>query len=250
MNDVANPVTISESSEQQPLPPLVIAIDGPSGSGKSSTARGVAKRLGLSFLDTGAMYRAVTVAYLRSSLDATMTDEIAALADQVELTVDDDPESPGISLDGEDVTFVIREPQISQHVSLVATNPHVREVLTDQMRALIEAADQRIVVEGRDITTVVWPRAEVRVLLVADPAARIARRQAELEGVAVEQVTDQVVRRDRDDSTVSEFGTPADGVTLVDSTHLNLEQVIDHVCSLVPTELLAPNTGQPTPPTE
>ncbi|MGD7731643.1 (d)CMP kinase [Propionibacteriaceae bacterium G57] len=215
---------------------LVVAIDGPSGSGKSSTARGVAQRLGLAYLDTGAMYRAVTVAYLRSGLQPDQTEQIAALADAVELTVTDDPEAPAISLDGTDVSDEIREPRVSQHVSIVATNTHVRDVLTDQMRALVEAADQRIVVEGRDITTVVWPQAEVRVLLVADPRARMARRQAELDGKLNDaDAHDQIVRRDRDDATVSEFATPADGVTLIDSTHLNLEQVIDHICSLAPT---------------
>lgn len=232
MNFVAQP----QVETQQPEPALVIAIDGPSGSGKSSTSRGVAQRLGLSFLDTGAMYRAVTVAYLRAGLEPDQTEAIERLVDEVELTVADDPEAPAIALDGEDVTAEIREPRVSQHVSVLATNAHVRQVLTDQMRALIEAADQRIVVEGRDITTVVWPDAQVRVLLVADAQARIRRREAELAGaVSTDEVHDQVVRRDRDDATVSEFATPAEGVTLVDSTHLNLEQVIDAICSLAPT---------------
>lgn len=232
MNFVAQP----QVETQQPEPALVIAIDGPSGSGKSSTSRGVAQRLGLSFLDTGAMYRAVTVAYLRAGLQPDQTEAIERLVDEVELTVTDDPEAPAIALDGEDVTAEIREPRVSQHVSVLATNAHVRQVLTDQMRALIEAADQRIVVEGRDITTVVWPDAQVRVLLVADAQARIRRREAELAGaVSTDEVHDQVVRRDRDDATVSEFATPAEGVTLVDSTHLNLEQVIDAICSLAPT---------------
>ncbi len=150
MTDVEYPKVENES--------LVVAIDGPSGSGKSSTARGVAQRLGLAYLDTGAMYRAVTVAYLRSGLRPDQSDDIAALVDQVELTVTDDPDAPAIEVDGEDVSAAIREPRVSQHVSVIATHPHVREVLTDQMRALIEAADHRIVVEGRDITTVVWPR--------------------------------------------------------------------------------------------
>lgn len=230
MNDVAYPQV-----ETQPQA-LVVAIDGPSGSGKSSTSRGVAQRLGLAYLDTGAMYRAVAVAYLRAGLQPDQAEAIAELVDRLELTVTDDPDAPAIALDGEDVSAEIREPRVSQHVSVVATNAHVREVLTEQMRALIDAADQRIVVEGRDITTVVWPEAEVRVLLVADPQARIRRREAELAGAAsTAEVHDQVVRRDRDDATVSEFATPAAGVELIDSTHLNLEQVIDAICRLVPT---------------
>ena len=231
MTHVAQP----QNETQQPEPALVIAIDGPSGSGKSSTSRGVAQRLGLAYLDTGAMYRALTVAYLRAGLAPDQTEAIERLADEAELTVTDDPEAPGIALDGQNVSVEIREPRVSQHVSILATNVHVRQILTDQMRALIEAADQRIVVEGRDITTVVWPDAEVRVLLVADPQARVRRREAELAGAAsADEVHDQVVRRDRDDATVSEFATPAEGVTLIDSTHLNLEQVIEKICSLAP----------------
>ncbi|WP_203566940.1 (d)CMP kinase [Aestuariimicrobium ganziense] len=215
--------------------PLVVAIDGPSGSGKSSTARGLAQRLGLGYLDTGSMYRAVAVAYLESGLAADEVEAIGYLASQVRIEVGTDPARPTTAVDGVDVTATIREPRISQHVSVVATNLEVRRVLTDQMRRLISDHDEGIVVEGRDITTVVWPQAQVRVLLVADPAARIRRREAELAGAAsTDEVTDQVVRRDHDDATVSQFETPADGVTLIDSTHLSLDEVIEAICALVP----------------
>ena len=138
MQNVAHPPSIE--TDEMTERPLVIAIDGPSGSGKSSTARGVASKLGLSYLDTGSMYRAIAVAYLQRELTPEQTDAIEALVDESELTILDDPQAPGILLDGQDITQTIREPRVSQHVSIVATNPHVREVLTDQMRALIDAA--------------------------------------------------------------------------------------------------------------
>ena len=211
----------------------VIAIDGPSGSGKSSTSRGVAQKLGLAYLDTGSMYRAIAVAWLDTDIPATDSDAIAGLAERTELAVGTDPASPTIAIDGRDVTAEIREPRVAERVSVVATNLGVRRILTDQMRAIIESSGRRIVVEGRDITTVVAPDADVRVLLVADPAARIARRQAELDpSVTADQVTDQVIRRDRDDSTVSQFEQPAEGVTLVDSTYMSLPEVVDHIAAM------------------
>lgn len=213
---------------------LLIAIDGPSGSGKSSTSRGVASTLGLAYLDTGSLYRAAAVAYIESGLDASQTDEIVALVTATTIVPGTDPEKPSTTVDGRDVTDVIRDPAVSAKVSTVATIPAVRSWLNDQFRAIIDAHQRRIVVEGRDITTVVAPDADLRILLVADPAARIARRQAELGGaVDVAAVTDQVVRRDRDDSTVSQFEKPAEGVELVDSTYMNLAEVIDTICAKV-----------------
>lgn len=213
---------------------LVIAIDGPSGSGKSSTARGVARRLQLDFLDTGSMYRALTLAYLNSGLSPDDRGGVSALLSH-ELMVGTDPVRPTVSLDEVDVTELIREPRVSQAVSVLATNLTIRDGLTRQMRDIIAGSVRGIVVEGRDITTVVYPQATVRVLLVADPKARMARRGAQLQGAASQaDLADQVLRRDRDDATVSEFATPAPGVTLIDSTHLDLEQVIDAIVGLVP----------------
>ncbi|MFC7623875.1 (d)CMP kinase [Microlunatus sp. GCM10028923] len=214
---------------------LVIAIDGPSGSGKSSTSRGVAERLGLAYLDTGAMYRAVTWLALDRGLDRTDAATVAGTIAHARLDIATDPTAPTISVDGTDVTTAIRDPRVSQAVSSVATNLAVRKDLIARQQAIIAAAEPGIVVEGRDITTVVAPEAPVRVLLVADPAARVARRQAELgDRVDHEAVTDQVIRRDRDDSTVAQFTDAAPGVTVVDSTDLTLEQVIDVICGLVP----------------
>lgn len=216
---------------------MIIAIDGPSGSGKSSTARGVAKRLGLAYLDTGAMYRAVAAEFLHSGLAPDDTDGIRSLAYAADLRIATSPDEALVRINGRDVTEEIREPEISASVSVVATVPAVREHLTKLMRQAIAAHHQRIVVEGRDITTVVAPDADVRVLLVADPQARVARRAAELAGKADEAaVTDQVIRRDRDDSTVSNFTDAAEGVVVIDSTFLDLEQVIQRVVALTGLE--------------
>lgn len=211
----------------------MIAIDGPSGSGKSSTARGVAQRLGLAFLDTGAMYRAATWLVLHSDVDAGDTDTVADLIRAARIDITLDPAAPSIAINGTDVTEGIREPVVSAAVSSVATNLAVRADLVARQREVIDGAAQGIVAEGRDITTVVAPDAPVRVLLVADPAARVARRQAELgQRVTSADVTDQVIRRDRDDSTVAAFTEAAEGVVVVDSTHKTLAEVIDAITAL------------------
>ena len=213
----------------------MIAIDGPSGSGKSSTARGVAQKLGLAFLDTGAMYRAATWLVLHSEVAAEDIDAVAELVQHAQIDITLDPAAPTITINGHDVTEAIREPVVSAAVSSVATNLAVRADLVARQQAIIAAAEQGIVAEGRDITTVVAPDAPVRVLLVADPAARVARRQAELgQKVSSADVTDQVIRRDRDDSTVAAFTEAAEGVEVVDSTHLTLSEVIDVIADLVP----------------
>jgi cytidylate kinase len=227
-----------------PAPPLVIAIDGPSGSGKSSTSRGVADRLGLEFLDTGAMYRAATWLVLREGIDRTDAVAVAQVIASAELSIDLDPLHSTIAINGTDVTAAIRDPEVSAAVSSIATNLEVRADLVGRQRRYIQQTQAGIVAEGRDITTVVAPDAPVRVLLVADPAARVARRHAELgEKVDAAAVTDQVIRRDRDDSTVAQFESAAPGVKVVDSTYLTLDQVIEAICALVPAIFLS----QPRP---
>jgi CMP/dCMP kinase len=217
---------------------IVVAIDGPSGSGKSSVARGVASRLGLRFVDTGAMYRALTWWALSLGVDLADTDRVAALARELPLRLGTDPADPHVYVDGNDVGDAIRLPEISAAVSAVATNLGVREELVRRQRAL--AAEGGVVVEGRDITTVVAPDAPVRVLLTASEAARLARRAREVHGsddeAALEATRDQVLRRDADDSTVATFTVAADGVTVVDSSHLTLEETIEAVLTLVPAE--------------
>lgn len=215
---------------------LVIAVDGPSGSGKSSTSRAVAQRLGLAYLDTGSMYRAITCAVVNRGLDpAADPQAVIDLVRGGHLELSTVPGIERVVIDGDDVTAQIREPATSAHVSSVATIQPVRDLLIDRMRAIVAECGHRIVVEGRDITTVVCPDAQLRVLLVADPAARVARRSAELKGsVGMDQVTDQVIRRDHDDAAVSSFQAPAPGVEVIDSTFLTLHQVVDTVISLVP----------------
>jgi len=219
---------------------LVIAIDGPSGSGKSSTARGVAERLGLAFLDTGAMYRAITWLALQEGLDLDDQAAVADLLAHASMEIDQDPRCPAIAINGVDVSEAIRAPEVSAAVSAVATNLNIRADLVARQKKLIAEAVDGIVAEGRDITTVVAPEADVRVLLVADPAARVARRHAELteHQMDVDAVTDQVIRRDRDDSLVAEFESAAPGVHVVDSTFLSLEEVIETICAFVPVRVL------------
>ena len=216
--------------------PLVIAIDGPSGSGKSSTARGVAEKLGLAFLDTGAMYRAITWLALQEGVDLDDRAAVADLLTHASMEVDMDPRRPAIAINGVDVSEAIRAPEVSAAVSAIATNLDVRADLVARQKKLIADAASGVVAEGRDITTVVAPDADVRVLLVADPAARVARRHAELaeHEMDVDDVTDQVIRRDRDDSVVAEFESAAPGVHVVDSTSLSLEEVIEMICAFVP----------------
>jgi len=213
------------------MQPLVIAIDGPSGSGKSSTSKLVATRLGLAYLDTGSMYRAIALGAMQAGI-LDDRDAVVAFAKQAKLDVGTDPTAPTIAVDGVDVTAEIRDPQVSASVSKVAVIPQVRATLTAQMRQIVAAAAAGVVLEGRDATTVITPGADVRVLLVADAQARMTRRNAELGGLNQSDLTDQVVRRDRDDATVSQFETPAPGVTVIDSTNLTLDQAADAVIAL------------------
>ena len=214
--------------------PLVIAIDGPSGSGKSTTSRAVAKALGLEYLDTGAMYRAVTVAFLDAGVASTDAAGIIGATLDAELEVSTDPDDQWIRVNGRDVTAEIREQRTSANASAVATLPECRADMGARQRAIIAAAPNGIVAEGRDITTVVAPDADVRLLLTADPEIRMARRKADLGGaIDNEALRDQVLRRDADDSTLVNFTTAADGVTHLDCTYLTLPQTIDAVLELV-----------------
>ncbi len=211
---------------------LVIAIDGPSGSGKSSAARGVATRLGLGYLDTGAMYRAVTCAFLDAGVDPSDTAGLIASTLGAELEISTDPSDRWVRVNGADVTERIREQEVSSVVSAVATLPECRADLVARQRAIIDAAPSGIVAEGRDITTVVAPDADLRVLLTADPEVRMARRRRELGEVDADALADQVLRRDADDSKLVNFTTAADGVVHLDGTYLTLEETIDAIAGM------------------
>ncbi len=213
---------------------LVIAVDGPSGSGKSTTARGIATRLGLRYLDTGAMYRAVTWAVLERGIDVDDPAAVAAAVSAVRLEVGTDPGAPTISAHGVDVAGPIRGPAVTAAVSAVSAVRAVRTQLVTQQRELIGRGG--IVVEGRDIGAVVAPDADLKVFLTAASGERAARRHAETGGSAdqVNMTEADLARRDTLDSTrkASPLTQAADAV-VVDTTSLGLEDVIDRIVAMV-----------------
>lgn len=214
--------------------PFVVAVDGTSGSGKSSTCRAVAQRLGLRYLDTGATYRAMTWWMLRAGVDVSDADAVAARCAEPVIVSGTDPLAPTITCDGVDVSGPIREDAVTGAVSPVSAVPAVRERLVALQREAIAASGAGIVVEGRDIGSVVAPEAPVKLYLTADPEARAQRRSAEQGGADVTATLDSLLSRDRIDSgrAVSPL-TMADGAVHVDTTHHTLDEVVDHVVALV-----------------
>ncbi len=207
----------------------VIAIDGPAGSGKSTVARALAARLGLQYLDTGAMYRSVAFAVLRSGGDPDDGDATAAVARAVELEIGPDR----VSVDGVDATVEIRGPQVSQAVSVVAANPEVRAELVSRQR---EWANLRGggVLEGRDIGTVVFPDAELKIYLTADPAERARRRAKEVTDLEYEAVAADLARRDTIDSTrAADPLTEAADAVVVDTTGMTIDEVVAAIAALL-----------------
>ncbi|MGQ7296840.1 (d)CMP kinase [Quadrisphaera sp. KR29] len=241
---------------------LVVAVDGPSGSGKSTLCRRTAAALGAAYLDTGAYYRAVCWAALEDGVDLVgaaggadgrdpgVDEAVSSLARGLDLRVGTDPERPYVVVRGTDVTAAVRESRISAAVSVVATNLEVRAELIARQRAAIaaRAAERGVVAEGRDLTTVVAPDAAVRVLVVVDEQRRLARRALELHGTsdadAVERTRDEVVRRDRDDSTVAAFTEAADGVVVLDNSG-TLQEGVEALLALA-TAALPVRTGEPS----
>ena len=217
------------------LPPdLVVAVDGTSGSGKSSTSRGVAARLGLRYLDTGAMFRAMTWWMLREGVDVTDADAVAARCAEPEILSGTDPLGPGIMVDGIDVGVAIRTDEVNAAVSHVSVVPAVRSRLLELQREAI--GDGGIVVEGRDIGSVVWPQAGVKIFLTADPQARATRRAAETGSIDVTATRESLLSRDRIDSgRVTAPLARADDAVAVDTTGLTLDEVIDRVVALAET---------------
>ena len=211
---------------------MVVAIDGPSGSGKSSTSRGVARQLGLRYLDTGAQFRAMTVWMLDHGVDLEDPEAIARHAADPVLESGTDPEQPTIAVDGEDVSLRIRSAEATTNVSAVAAVPEVRARLLELQRDII--GDGGIVVEGRDIGSVVAPEADVKVYLSADPAARAERRTAENGAGTVEATQADLLRRDQIDSgrAAAPLLMP-DGAVHIDTTPYTLEEVVEQVVALV-----------------
>ncbi|MEO6820934.1 MAG: (d)CMP kinase [Candidatus Nanopelagicales bacterium] len=213
--------------------PRVLAIDGLSGSGKSTVARAVAGRLGWAFLDTGAMYRAVTLAVLQNGIDPADKAAVVGLLGTLVVEVTTDPRDVRVTLDGVDVAGAIRTPAVTSAVSTVSALPEVRAVLLQwQREAVKRASDTGIVVEGRDIGTVVLPEAPVKIFLVADAPVRAARRAAQDEertgGERSQgQVLAELQRRDKADSTreVSPLRAAPDAVT-IDASELDVDEVV------------------------
>jgi len=204
---------------------LIVAIDGPAGAGKSSVARGLAARLGFHYLDTGAMYRALTWLALHEGVPLDDGPALEALAQAHPVTFG---EAGWVAIAGEDVTTRIREPEIDAAVPVVARHPEVREVMRARQRELGRSGDS--VIEGRDIGVVVVPDAEVKVWLVADPGVRVRRRHAEREGLGVDELAEELRRRDERDAINTH---KAEDAVEVDTTELTLDEVVDRVASLV-----------------
>jgi cytidylate kinase len=207
-----------------------VALDGPSGTGKSTVARRLAIRLGARYLDTGAMYRAATVAALRGGVDLADSVAITGVVESAKIEISTDPENVSITLDGEPVDVEIRSPETTAAVSAVSAVPSVRALLVDAQRELI--ADGGIVVEGRDIGSVVWPTARPKVYLTASPEARALRRAGELGG-DVATVAADIARRDGLDSSraASPLTQAADAIEL-DTTELDVDQVVARLVEL------------------
>lgn len=219
---------------------VVVAIDGPSGSGKSTISRNVAAALDLGYLDTGAMYRAAAWGVEHRGVDLNNPIAIAAAVQDMKLTVNAVPHAPRIFVDGIDVMHVIRTDHINAIVSAVSSVPEVRTMLIALQRDIIAQAREStrgIVVEGRDITTVVASDAQVRILLTASAATRVSRRALEDQGDARSETLDReralVLDRDARDAKVTSFQVAADGVTTVDSTDLSVSQTLDTVMRLI-----------------
>jgi CMP/dCMP kinase len=205
----------------------VIAIDGPSGSGKSTVAKAVAARLGLAYLDTGAMYRAVAFEAMRRGIDPDDRTTVAELSRQIELKVGDT-----VTVDGADATIEIRTPEVTRAVSIVAANPDVRTELVARQREWAEAHDGGVI-EGRDIGTVVFPAADLKVFLTADDGERANRRSKEMLDLHYDQVAADMARRDHIDSTrtASPLAVAEDAVRL-DTTGRSINDIVNAVLEL------------------
>ncbi len=212
----------------------VVAIDGPAGSGKSSVSKAAARELGFAYLDTGAAYRALAWLCVSTGVDTVRADDVITALATFDYSIGTEPETYFVRVGSSDVTGAIREPAVTAVVSAVARVPEVRVYLVDLFRSIIRDTDKPgIIVEGRDITTVVAPDATTRILLTASEEARMARRSAEVPTESAAKTAQQLSSRDAQDSTVVDFMNAADGVTTVDSTELDFDQTVATVVDLV-----------------
>ncbi len=206
----------------------IIAIDGPAGAGKSTIAKALARRLGIDYLDTGAMYRAVTVAAARECIDAADVEHVAALAERTLIEVADGI----VTIDGLDVTAAIRTPETTAHVSAIAANSGVRAVMRARQRAWGDTRGGGVI-EGRDIGSVVFPDARLKLYLTASPRVRAERRVAEAGG-DVEEIAAAIAQRDHLDSSRADSPLrEADGSVVVDTTGLTIDEVLDRIEQLL-----------------
>jgi CMP/dCMP kinase len=203
---------------------MIVAIDGPAGAGKSTVARALAARLGFRYLDTGAMYRALTWLALERGVGLDDGDALGALVESSSITFG----AERVSIDGQDVTDAIRQPEIDRVVSSVARHPEVRDVMRDRQRELAEQGD--VVIEGRDIGTVVCPNADVKVYLVADAAERARRRTADRPEIGAEALATDLRLRDQRDAAQMQ---PARDAQTIDTTDLDVDEVVDSIERLV-----------------
>ncbi len=213
---------------------FVVAVDGPAGSGKSSVSKEVARRLGFGYLDTGAVYRSLAWHALDHGIDTSDATAVVEVMGDFDAGISLDPDDYWVRVGETDVTAAIREPRVADAVSGVARIPVVRHAVNARFRALIaESGRPGVVVEGRDITTIVAPDAPVRVLLTAAPEVRAARRSAETNGQDAAAVADALHRRDASDSAVVDFMSAAPGVTAIDTTELDFEGSVAAVLAVI-----------------
>ena len=213
---------------------LIVAVDGPAGSGKSSVSKAAARELGFDYLDTGAAYRAVTWHVLDRGIDPEDSAAVINALGSFDYRIGIDPDEYFVRVGSTDVTEAIRESRVNSAVSFIARVPEVRSHVNAIFRRILESSPKKgIIAEGRDITTVVAPDAGVRILLTASEEARASRRAAEMPHQAQHQTASALVARDKADSKVSDFMVAADGVHTVDSTDLSYAQTIDAVVALI-----------------
>lgn len=220
---------------------LIIAIDGPAGSGKSTTARLLAKRLGYTYLDTGAFYRALTLKVLESGVSPEDGANVLQLAETIQIELQPQTDKNRVLLDGRDVTLAIREPRVTNAISPISENSRVRAIMVDKQRAI--GRNGGIVMEGRDIGTVVFPHADLKIFMQASLDERARRRQEELTtmGIArdIETLRQEIARRDQKDSNrkIAPLVQAADAI-LLDTTSMTIEQQVEFILQALEKKLM------------
>lgn len=215
---------------------IAVAVDGPAGAGKSSISKIVAKKLGYLYIDTGAMYRSVTWAVLHNHIDVNNQKAVEALLPELDLTMEASDDSCKVFIAGQDVTDFIRTPQVNNAVSIVASYKGVRQYLVERQRLMAEAGG--VILDGRDIGSVVLPNAELKIYLTASVEARAMRRYLEVKGTVNEQtledIKDSVMQRDDMDKNRKESPLiQVEDAVLVDSSHMTFDETVEHILHLV-----------------